>query len=112
MKQSKQENNIYDKEFQKKLIEDPSIVAKLWGYPDDTDVTFTVKKNTKDTIYVVIPSNQTDISLSDIADLNAAANTASTLGTAGSASTASSAFSCAGTLSTVGSAGSIGTVKT
>ncbi len=98
-------NKIFDKEFRTKIRKDPSIIGKEMY--SDYDVK--VVTNTKDTTYVVFPSN----TLADLSNLQAGvkASTAGSVGSIGSASTFSTLVgSTAGSLSSASSVGSAGSI--
>ncbi len=100
---------LYDKDFRKMLLKNSGEYFKNSNY--DVNVT----KNTKDTIYVVIPSSE--LSESDLTNVDAAGSTLSVgtafcvgsiSSTAGSASTASSAIIITGPLPSTAAGGDTG----
>ncbi len=101
-------NKILDKDFRKKLRQNPSEQINNFIDKNNTDFDVVIKTNTKDIIYVVFPSES--IITNNLQDINVAG------ATAGSTSTSStlSSFGTAGggTLSTFGCAGSLSTAGT
>lgn len=99
---------IFDKEFRNKLMANPKEHYKEFNNNLLDDVKIVVKKNTKDTIYIVIPSG--DI-MGNIDKVQAAGDCAGTAGTAGSLSTygcATTTASSFGSIASVGSASTLG----
>ncbi len=104
-------NKIFDKEFRTKIRKDPSIIAEEMY--SDYDVK--VVTNTKDTTYVIFPSDMS----ADLSNLQAGVkvSTAGSAGSLGSVATAStfgatltSTASSAATASSIGTVGSAGSV--
>ena len=115
--------NFLDKQFRNKLRDDPMAAINKLNDESKTDAEFKVVTNTKDTVYIVIPSHELVANL-DTLQAGVEASTAGSVGSAGSVGTlstegcASSAGSCIacwstlGSASTIASVGSAGSIKT
>ena len=110
---NKVNNGLFDKEFRSKLRKNPKMIYEM-GSDYQNDIKYEVVTNTKDTTYVVIPSEQS-INLSSLELVGAEGCTSSvgsvgSVGTLGSVGCALGCFSTVGSASTVGSIGSAGSV--
>ncbi len=97
-------DRFFDKDFRKELLETPKKGAKDLGY--DYNVDFSVVINSKNRIFVVIPTRKTSIPAAELANISAAG--AMSLGSIGSIG---SVCTTAGTVGTASSANIIKTEK-
>ncbi len=104
-------NDMTSKEFRNKLRKDPHSVLNYIS----SNIDIIVTTNTKDTVYLVIPSindnNLQELSQINVAGLPANAGSVSTLTTVGSLGSLASTIG-GSTISSASTAGTIGTAST
>ncbi len=106
MKEENKVGKLSDKAFRAQLRKDPKQhIGKLFGNNSNVqDIEIVVKTNTKNMMYIVFPSSNSNIDLDMLGSVyaaNTAFGTASTLASAGSLSSTASTVSTGFTASTL-----------
>ncbi len=115
MREDSINKSLFNKQFRNQLRDNPTATISELNNKGNNDIEFKVLTNTKDTVYVVLPSKSLQQELNNIAAAgetpSSTAGSLASIGSVGSASTASTIGSCLGSASSAGSIGSVGTAS-